>query len=141
MLFGSRIAANVSLPVFVNDHTQPSRVELHAGRFRVISAANVPMYTRRSVSATVEVVVTERNACFSAPFTCMPACDAVAVPTIPALPVNRPVNVFAPATVCVVVDMIPPSEAVAFGTLKFTVPPVLATENAASLNVNAAVAA
>ena len=139
MLFGSRIAANVSLPVFVNDHTQPSRVELHAGRFRVMSPANVPIYTRRSVSATVEVVVTERKACFSAPFTCMPACDAVAVPTIPALPVNSPVNVFAPATVCVVVDMIPPRAAVAFGIFRFIVALVREYPNAASLCVIAGV--
>lgn len=91
--------ANASLPIFVNDHTQPSRVELHAGRFRVMSALKVPMYTRRSVSAKVDVVVTVLNACSSTPFMDTAACEDVAVPIMPAPAVTRALNVFAPANV------------------------------------------
>ena len=57
----------------------------------------------------------------SAPFKFTEPTEAVAVPTKPALPVTNPLNVFAPAIVCVPVDTMPPSAAVAFGMFRFIV--------------------
>ena len=136
MLFGSIIAANASLPIFVNDHTHPSRVELQAGRFNVMSAdANVPIYTRRSVSARVAVAVTVLNACSSTPFMDTAACVDVAVPTTPALAVTRPLNVFAPAHVCEPVPTVPRFVASASGRFRFIVEPERAKPIAAAVVV------
>lgn len=55
---GSKMKAKASVPFFTNLNVQPSRVELQAGRFRVMSADNVPTYVTKSVSAIVEVAVT-----------------------------------------------------------------------------------
>jgi len=110
-------------------------------------ADNVPTKTRLSVSAKVAFAVTDLKAPSSTPFMFTAASEAVATPKMPPLPVIRPVfvcvppHVLLPANVWVVVLTMPPSDAVAFGTLKFTVPDVRATEKAASLWVNAAVAA
>ena len=40
--FGSRIKAKLSVPFFIKRYVHPSRVELQAGRVRVISAVRVP---------------------------------------------------------------------------------------------------
>lgn len=145
--FGSMVKVFESAPERTNFHVHPSRVALQAGKAIVPFADNVPTYTRLSVSASVTPAVTVLNAPSSTPLTFIAANDAVATPVIPPLPVISPVfvcvppHVLFPAKVWVVVDTMPPRAAVAFGTLKFTVVEVRATEKAASLNVKAAVAA
>lgn len=43
VLDGSKITRNASAPRFKTTYCQPERVELHAGKFSVISAVNVPI--------------------------------------------------------------------------------------------------
>ena len=144
---GSIMKANPSAPVLTNFHSHPSLVALHAGKASVMFAPKVPTYVRWSFSSIVTPVVTDRKEDFRTPSTLTAASVEVDTPTMPPFPVISPVfvcvppHVLFPAKVWVVVETIPPNAAVAFGTLKLTVPDVRATEKAASLNVNAAVAA
>lgn len=142
---GSMIKAKASAPSFVNVYTHSGRVPLQAGKLNVMSAVKVPMPTMLSFSSMETDVVTVLFALRSTPSAYTAACVEVDVDTVPAELVDKPwcvtapVNVFAPAKVCVVVDTIPPSEAVAFGMFRFSVDVALLNPKAASLNVTAGV--
>jgi len=110
-----------------------------------MSAVRVPIRRKLCVWSSVVVVVNVAMSASCTPAAFNPATEAVAVPTIPAEAVARPetvtapLNVFAPAKVCVPVETVPLKLASASGMLRFNVLPDRLNPMAAEVVVMAGV--
>ena len=141
VLFGSRMNANASEPVFWKEYVHPSVVAEQDGSEIVIFPESVPISTvlcvwSRVVFAVMAVIVPSTT-----PTAFTAACDAPAVAFTPALAVvrpetvNVPVFVLFPAHVCVPVETTPLNDASASGIFKFIAEPERANPIAADVVV------